>query len=79
MTDVNADDYEWGPGDISTATCKYCGVTGQIRIEWRTELHARPLASFSLAGHQPKVSAKQVSWPWAVCGSCGAESRGQPE
>ena len=62
--------------DLSTATCKYCHATGAIVIEWRDELHAKPLGSFSLAGHQMKVSATEVSWPWAVCTSCGHESRG---
>lgn len=63
--------------DLSAATCRHCGTTGQIRVETRTEFHARPLGTYSLAGQWPKVSAARVEWPWAVCGACGHESRGE--
>lgn len=62
---------------LSTAVCRYCLAVGEIRIEWRQELQVRPLGFFSLAGQQMKAPANYVDWPWAVCGNCGHESRGE--
>jgi len=53
--------------------CKYCGPEFPLRIERRLE--ARPIGSFSLAGAQMKLSARE--WPYAVCDGCGRESRGK--
>ena len=55
--------------------CKYCGSS--VRIEFRPELVASGLTSFSLAGAQMKVSATKVEWPWMVCNGCGRESKGK--
>lgn len=59
--------------------CKHCGPEFPLRVEWREELVAKPLTSFSLAGAQMKVSAVKREWPYAVCDSCGRESRGKEE
>lgn len=61
------------PNPLAAATCRHCNTTGRIRVELRLE--ARPLGSWSLAGAQMKTSA--VEHPWAVCGACGHESRGE--
>lgn len=58
-------------GDPSTWTCRHCRHVG-IRIEMRLE--TAPLGSFSLAGAQAKVTARE--WPYAVCEGCGHVSRG---
>lgn len=58
---------------IEDATCRYCGATGRIRVEWRLE--AKPLGTYSIAGLQPKAVAR--SHPYATCGGCGHVSRGQ--
>lgn len=67
----------------ATWTCRYCGVTGAVRIEWRQSLVSKPLGTFSLAGVGLKTSAVEAAWPWAVCqpehGGCGHESRGRYE
>lgn len=49
----------------------------KLRLEWRDELHARQLGTFSLAGAQDKTSATGTRWPWCVCDGCGAASRGK--
>lgn len=59
--------------------CRYCGPDFELRIEYREELEAKPLGSFSLAGMNPKFSAVKRNWPWAVCDNCGRQSRGQFE
>lgn len=63
-----------------TWTCRHCEVTGAIRVEWRAQLQARKVGTWSLAGQQNKVSAVESDWPWAVCqpehGGCGHESKG---
>ena len=61
--------------DLPDVTCKYCGVTGQVRVEMR--LVAKPAGTYSLAGAQMKVSA--TSWPWAVCDACGHESKARKD
>lgn len=57
--------------------CRNCGQE-TLRLEWRDRLIAKPLGSHSLAGAQMKTSALEVSWPWCVCDTCGAESEGKP-
>lgn len=52
--------------------CVYCKGFG-IRIE--TRLEAKPIGTYSIAGAQDKVVAQE--WPYAVCLSCGHESRGK--
>lgn len=59
--------------DATGLWCKYCGPDAPLRIEYR--LVAKPIGTFSLSGVQAKVSA--VEWPFAVCDSCGRESRGK--
>lgn len=58
--------------------CVRCGVAA-LTLVWKLE--ARPLGTFSLAGVQLKVSARE--WPYCVCdptlGGCGAECRGKQE
>jgi len=58
---------------LAGSRCKYCGVTDQIRIEFR--LVAKPLGTWSLSGAQLKTSAYR--WPWAICDNCGHESKGK--
>lgn len=57
--------------------CKHCGPSYPLRIEYREELEAKPIGSFSLAGQQIKFSAIKREWPYAVCYNCLRESRGQ--
>jgi hypothetical protein len=60
---------------LDSVTCRYCGATGAIRLDWRTEVE--PAGSSSPAGGTPTYAAV----PWAVCvpglGGCGHESRGE--
>lgn len=56
--------------------CRDCGVAA-LSLVWRPALIARPLCTWSLAGVGDKTSAITGDWPWCVCGSCGAESRGK--
>lgn len=56
--------------------CRKCGAK-ELRLEWRNTLTAKPLGTHSLSGSQLKVSATAGSWPWCVCGACGAESKGK--
>lgn len=60
--------------DVSTTACPACGEQ-RLEIEYRLE--AKPLGSYSLAGHQVKVAAS--GWPWLVCRNCGVEARGKWE
>ena len=53
--------------------CKYCGVRGRIVAHWKVEV--KPPGTFSLSGNTMKVPA--LWWPYATCGACGHESRGQ--
>lgn len=52
--------------------CRDCH-TPTLTLEWRWE--TAPLGSFSLAGVQTKTTAYR--WPWCVCTTCGAESKGK--
>lgn len=57
--------------------CRECG-SASLRLEYREETYdVRPLGTWSLSGAQMKVSAHATSWPWCVCGDCGAASRGK--
>lgn len=48
--------------------CPMCGHVG-FTVSWK--LVAKPLGTFSLAGHQMKVSAREV--PVVKCDGCGLE------
>lgn len=61
------------PVDLAHAQCMRCSGIGCLELEMRFE--AAPPGTYSLAGVQPKVSAREV--PWLVCRSCGASSRGK--
>ncbi|MFZ2238016.1 MAG: hypothetical protein WAV90_00575 [Gordonia amarae] len=65
--------------DTDGLWCRHCGPEHPLRIEWRDEIVARPLGSFSLAGAQMKFSATKRQWPWAICDNCGHESKGKTE
>lgn len=65
------------PNPLAGHPCTRCGAR-TLRVELREELVAKPLGTFSLAGVNPKVSAVSRDWPWAVCDTCGGESRGKP-
>lgn len=52
--------------------CPHCGEVG-FEVTWR--LRARPIGSFSLAGSQMKVSAREV--PHIKCRHCGVEATAQ--
>lgn len=54
------------------APCKYCG-SKDTWVERRME--GKQIGTFSLAGAQMKFSVH--TWPWAVCGGCGHESKGR--
>lgn len=43
--------------------CPECHIVGSLALEWK--LVAKPQGTYSLAGVQPKVSAKE--WPYLVC------------
>lgn len=58
---------------MSGLWCKHCGPDAPLRIEERFE--AAPIGSFSLSGVQMKTTGQ--FWPYAVCDSCGRESRGK--
>ncbi len=62
---------------MSGLWCKHCGPDHPLRIEYREQLEAKPLGSFSLAGAQMKFSAVKRQWPWAVCDNCKRESKGR--
>ena len=62
---------------LEEVTCPGCGEIGDMEIEWRDTLVARPLGTFSLAGQQLKVSADWARWPWLVCLSCGFAVKGE--
>lgn len=66
------------PNPLQGVPCRDCGNT-TLYVELRLEFAAKDLGTFSLAGVQTKFSANTVQWPWAVCQSCGAESRGKPD
>lgn len=55
---------------VSGNFCRYCGGAALVFL---LKLEA---VEGSLAGAQPKVSAK--SWPYLRCLNCGHESRGNP-
>lgn len=57
--------------------CKHCGSDFPLRIEYREELQAKPIGTFSLSGQQVKFSAVKREWPWAVCDHCKREARGK--
>jgi len=57
-------------GDIAPL-CPGCGAD-TLQVEWR--LTAAPLGSYSLAGAQDKIAAREV--PWLVCGHCGIAAQG---
>lgn len=63
--------------DLSGSTCRYCGVTGKIRIEYREKFIPKPLGTWSLAGQTMKLTGTMVDWPWAICDACGHESEGK--
>jgi hypothetical protein len=69
---MDADEITDDRSPFAGIPCRKCGVPA-LRLEKRLE--ARPIGSFSIAGAQTKVSA--LEWPWCVCDSCGAESRGK--
>lgn len=69
---VSPDEVDW-----SVIPYAKCGVTGGLRLEWRTIPVAKPTGAFSLAGTQEKVSAYERQWPWLICGACGRESEGK--
>lgn len=46
--------------------CPDCGQL-TLELQLRPRLEARPLGTWSLAGAQPKTSAVEVEWPYAVC------------
>jgi hypothetical protein len=48
--------------------CRECGVR-DLHLEWRHEGYA-PVRK----GNPPVL----IDWPYCVCRSCGAESRGKP-
>lgn len=54
--------------------CYYCG-SSDTWVEYR--LLTKPVGSFSLSGGTMKFSAH--TWPWAVCGGCGHESKAKIE
>jgi hypothetical protein len=56
--------------------CRDCGQA-TLRLEYRKELVAKPLGTWSLAGAQMKTAAVEGEWPWCVCDNCGGESRGK--
>ena len=60
---------------MESMDCKHCGEP--LRIEWREEIIAKPIGTWSLAGQQIKFSGQKVKWPWAVCDNCKMESRGE--
>lgn len=61
------------PVDLAHAQCTNCQSIGTLELS--TRLEARPPGTYSLAGVQPKVSAREV--PMLTCSSCGAECRGK--
>lgn len=63
-------------GPVLGVPCRDCGAYA-LRLEFRTELHARPLGTWSLSGNQLKTSAVEVQWPWMVCHSCKSECKGK--
>lgn len=63
--------------DLSEVPCTKCQLPGGLRIEMRTEVEAKPLGSYSLAGEQVKVSAHVSDRPWMVCDLCNAECKGK--
>lgn len=60
--------------DLGDVPCRNCGAYG-LRIE--TRLEALPIGTYSLAGQQMKIAARE--WPWMVCDNCKRESRGKVE
>ena len=58
---------------LAGVPCRNCG-SATLRVEWRLE---RVETGYSLAGVQTKFAMRE--WPYAVCGTCGAESRGKRE
>lgn len=60
--------------NIEETPCPNCGEK-KLRVEYRLE--AKPIGTFSVAGSQPKVAARQ--WPWVVCDGCGVEARAKED
>lgn len=49
-----------------------CPACGEHDLKIVVRLRARPIGSYSLAGHKVKFSA--VNWPYLVCGNCKIEA-----
>lgn len=66
------------PNPLEGVPCKRCGKR-TLHIELRPNVTAKDIGSFSIAGQQVKFCANVDPWPWAVCGNCGAESKGKKD
>lgn len=58
---------------VAKAPCPRCASTGTLTVTDR--LVAKPVGTFSLAGHQPKVSARRR--PELACSECGLRRLGE--
>lgn len=59
---------------VIESPCPACGEI-TLKIQWREELIARALGTWSLPGSQPKTSASMRPWPYLVCDECAFEER----